>query len=443
MSVAAVRSAGAEAGGEQVAGASSGAEAAAAAPRQPAAPYPRRLWIVLLGSLLLKIVLVLAHGEAYNYHSDDQGYLESARVWLETGMFTYNDPTRPTVFITPALPAFIALLMKLLGPGFLLEQTIRIAQAAMVTAALLLLYAIGRKLFGERAAFLAVLLCAFYPPLWLVSNFIFTEALFTLALMLLLYASLRAQETPNARWALLFGLIWAAATYIRPTIALWPGLFFALLLYWRRLPWQRLVRCGLIAAVAFVLCLAPWWARNYNVSGGHFIPLTKAGGNPLLLGTYPYTVPALFLEEQRTWHTTNDLWVNDELDTQHAKERLRAGFRDSFWTYLSWYTVGKFALFWGDVFYWLPIPGVPLVVAILYHYALLIPGFIGAWRFRRDRGAVLLLSLMGYMSLLHMIYLAHSRYSVPLMPLMALFAAAYAERRWRNRRIRTPHARAS
>lgn len=397
----------------------------------PDGRYRRYTAMVLLASLLLKIVLVLAHGQAYNYHSDDQGYLESARIWLETGLFTYNDPTRPTLFITPALPGFLALLMKLLGPGVVLEQTFRALQAVMVTAALGVLFAIGRRLFGARTAYWAVLLCAWYPPLWLVSNFIFTEALFTLALLLLLYAALRAQETPTLRWALLFGLIWAAATYIRPTIALWPGVFFALLLLWRGVPWKRLVRCGLVAAFVFVLIFAPWWVRNYHVSGGHFVPLTQAGGNPLLLGTYPYTVPALFLEEQRTWHTSSDLRVNDALDMERAKERIRAGFRNSFWTYASWYTIGKFALFWGDVFYWMPIPGIPLAVAVLYHYALLIPGFIGAWRLRRNRGALLLLSLMGYMSLLHMIYLAHSRYSVPLMPLVALFAAAQFER-WRR-----------
>lgn len=397
----------------------------------------RRLLILFLTvSLALKIILVLVHGTFYDYHSDDRGYLESAKILHDTGRFTYNDPSKPTVFITPALPGFLAFVMTFTGDGVALEQTVRVLQAGMITVALWLLFRIGTRLFSEKAALWAVIACTLYPPLWLVSNMIFTESLFTLAVMLLLDTAMRAEEKPTLLRAILFGLVWAAAVYIRPTIALFPGLFFLLLLYRRKIPWLRLVRCGLVASVVFVLCLAPWWVRNYHVSGGKFIPLTQSSGNPLLLGTYPWTVPALFMEEQKTWHTTDDLWVNDRIDTEKAKERIRDGFTHHFWTYASWYTVGKFLLFWGDVFYWLPLPGVPLAVAILCHYLILIPGFLGMWAFRRNRGAVTILVLLGYMSLVHMVYLTHSRYSVPLMPLVALFAAAYAEQALQKRKAR-------
>lgn len=123
-------------------------------------------------------------------------------------MFTYNDPTRPTVFITPAYPAFLAVLMKIIGPGFAMEQTARILQAVMVTAALYVLYLIGRKLFSEKVAVVAVGLTAFYIPLWLVSNLLLTEAMFVLALVLMIYAALLAMEDPTPKRALLFGLAW-------------------------------------------------------------------------------------------------------------------------------------------------------------------------------------------------------------------------------------------
>lgn len=413
----------------------------AEAARGPAAaPKRRLLWTLLWGVFLLKCVLILAYGMHYDYGSDDRGYLESARILAEEGRFTYNDPSRPTVFITPALPGLLALLFKLTGGGSLWVQAFRILQAGMVTGALYLLYRIGCRIFGDRTALLAVGLASFYPPLWLMSLFVFTESLFVLFLMLLVYAALRAMDEPSSRWALLFGLLWAAAVYVRPTIALWPGLVFLYYLYGAKLPWGRLLRCGLAASAVFILCLMPWWVRNYEVSGGQFIPLTKAGGNPLLLGTYPFTVPGLFMEEQRTWHSTNDQWVNDELDSERAKERIRIGFTTKPLVYTAWYTVGKFALFWGDVFYWMPIPGIPLVAAILYHYALLIPGFMGLWRARGRPGAVLVLLLFGYLSLLHMIYLAHSRYSVPLMPLMALFAAHYYMNRIKGKVDPSSHA---
>ncbi|MEO3947190.1 glycosyltransferase family 39 protein [Gorillibacterium sp. CAU 1737] len=390
---------------------------------------------ILLVTLLLKVVLVFACGERFDYQSDDREYLRSARILLEQGTLTYNDPSRPTAFITPAYPGFLALLMQAFGTGTEVAQAARIVQAVLVTVALWLLFRIGTRLFEERTALLAVVLCSLYPPLWLISNFLFTESLFLTALLLLLAISLRAEENPTIGMAVLFGLVWAAAVYVRPTVALWPGLFFLLLAIRRTIPLGRLVRLGLVAALAFSLCLAPWWVRNERVSGGAFIPLTQSSGNPLRLGTYPWTVPALFLDEQRTWHSTDNLWVNDKLDQEQAVERIKDGFSHHFWVYASWYTVGKFLLFWGDVFYWLPLPGVPLALAIAAHYLFLIPGFIGFWRRRKDRNVQTLISLLGYFSVLHMVYLPHSRYALPLMPLVLLLAAAELRRRWRK-----PHA---
>ncbi|WP_058300283.1 ArnT family glycosyltransferase [Gorillibacterium timonense] len=396
---------------------------------------PKRicLWVLAL-TLALKVILVLVAGARFDYHSDDQEYLRSARILLEQGTLTYNDPSRPTAFITPAYPGFLALVMQVTGTGPEAAQAVRILQAVMITAALWLLYRIGCRLFDERTALLAVILCSLYPPLWLISNFVFTESLFILALFLLFRIALRAEERPTLGSALLFGLAWAAAVYIRPTVALWPGVFFLLLAFRKRIPFRRLLRCGIVSALVFTLCLAPWWARNERVSGGEYIPLTKSSGNPLLLGTYPWTVPALFLDEQRTWHSTDNLWVNDEQDTQHAIERLKDGFSNRFWVYASWYTIGKFLLFWGDVFYWLPLPGIPLAAAVVAHYLLLIPGFIGLWRNRKQGIALSIITLLGYFSLLHMIYLPHSRYALPLMPLVILFAASEYRRRFSLRR---------
>jgi 4-amino-4-deoxy-L-arabinose transferase-like glycosyltransferase len=381
--------------------------------------------LAILGlSFGLKVLLVLLHGAMYDLNSDDRSYLVTAQHWLQTGVFTYNDPERPTVFITPAFPALLAGLMKILGPGFLLEQVVRVLQAGMVTVGLFLLYLIGKRLFSERVAIWAAGLSAFYPPLWLASNLILTESMFVLSVMLLVYVTLRAMETPTSRWMVIFGVTWAFAVYVRPTIALWPGILFLLLLAWRHLPWQQLLKQGVIVGLAFSVCLSPWWVRNYHVSDGEFIPLTRSGGNPLLLGTFPYGLPSL--EEQRTWHATNNLWENDAFDTQWAKQRIKAGFETSFGTYLRWYTVGKFKMFWGDVFYWLPVANVPKGLVVLYHYLIVILGFIGVWFARWNRGAMAVFAMLAYMTVLHMIYLAHGRYSAPLIPFMALFAVVGA-----------------
>lgn len=450
-----------------------------------------RLVLLLASPFLFKCLIVVLWGPQYDYASDDRGYLESARILAEEGRLTYLDPQRPTLFITPALPGLLALISKLIGGDEVLAQTFRMLQAGMVMVSLYVLYRIAVRLAGHRTAMRTVALISFYPPLWLMSMFVFTESLFLLALLVLVAALLKVMERPSTRTAAVFGLTWAAAVYVRPTIALWPGLVLPYVIWlrvrWRRasgvrreegtqptrvgfllnvgeagqptpagfvsreagllhMTWLRLMRCALTAALVFALCLSPWWVRNYRVTGGEFVPLTRSGGNPLLLGTYPFTVPALFMEEQRTWHTTSDQQVNDAQDMARAKVRVKEGFGREPLLYISWYAIGKPLLFWGDVFYWRSLPGVPLAIAVIYHYALLFlavrgirlrgrqeyqpgPGIIHPHGLEPDYqpvhlpGLRLILLLFLYMTVLHAVYLSHSRYSVPLIPLVAIFAA--------------------
>lgn len=393
-----------------------------------------QLGLILVAFCLIKFSLIYLDGSSYTLHSDDVGYVESAKIWYHTGQFTYNDPTRHTLFITPALPAFIMLLIKLTGSeGVLLEQTIRVVQTLMIALSFYLLFVIGRRLLHQRVALLAVAISACYIPLWLASNLILTESLFILALMILIYCFMRCMEKPSAMNAVWFGIAWAAAVYVRPTIALWPGICLLLLIYWRTIPWRMLLKYILVTGLVFALCMLPWWVRNYEVSGGQFIPLTKSSGNPLLLGTFPYHMPSL--EVQRTWHSTDDLRVNDEMDTKWALQRIREGFTTQPFIYATWYTLGKFAMFWGDVFYWIPVSGIPLIVPIAMHYGIIICGFIGVWRARHNKKAYILFSLFIYLTLLHMVYFPLSRYALPLMPLMSLFAALYIQQRFKNSKV--------
>lgn len=381
----------------------------------------RPLAVLLWGSFLCKCAVIALQGPHYTMHSDDVAYIDTARIWLRTGMFTYNDPTQPTLFITPGYPAFLAAMMAVFGDGPFYGYAVRLAQTAIVTLSYWLLYRIGLRLVGKRAALGAVALCAFSPSLWLVANMLLTEALFLPLVLVMAYCAVRLWERPGIGWSAALGAAWAAGVYVRPTIALWPGILYALLLLFRYVHWRRVVLGGMAAGLILIAAMLPWWVRNYRLAGT-FVPLTQASGNPLLLGTFPFVPPSL--EEQRTWHTSNDLRLNDLIDTERAKERIRNGFREQPFLYAAWYTVGKAAYFWGDVYYWITLAGLPLAVPIIYHYAILIPGVIGLWRWRRVRKAWPLWGLFGYMTLLHMVYLAHSRYAIPLMPLLSLFSAA-------------------
>ncbi len=386
-------------------------------------PSPReRALLILLLSLVLKAVLILAAGAKYDLASDDRSYVETARVWAQTGVFTHDEPTRPTVFIMPGFPAFLTLLYSLMGGGFAFEQVVRLLQSAIISAALFVFFEVGRRVFSDRASLVALIVAAFYPPFWLMGNLILTEALFLLPLSLMLWAAVRILDAPSLGLAALFALAWAGSIYVRPAVAVWPGLFFLLLIYWRCAPPRLLVKAAAVALSLLALALAPWWFRNYRATG-HFVPLTKSSGNPLLLGTFIGGGPPD--DVQVRWYTVDDPWANDDLDLARAKQRIREGFRDHFREYLAWYTYGKFREFW-KMYYWRPIAGIPDPVVSLWHKAVCLMGLIGMWLSRRSKPAIAMISLLLYVTVLHMIYLGHGRYSAPFMPIVILFAGQAA-----------------
>ena len=402
-------------------------------PSKTLTPRGWALLIILL-SLAVKVALVLVAGAKYDLVSDDRSYIDTARIWVETGTFTYNDPTTPTVFVMPAFPALLALIYSLTGDGFVFAQTVRVVQAVLVSAALFIVFETGRRVFSDRAAGVAICVAALYPPFWLMGNLVLTEALFVVPLALLVFTSVRALETPSPKWAVLFALAWAASVYVRPAVALWPGLFLLLLFHWRPAPVRQLAKAALVAASVFILCLSPWWVRNYRATG-HFVALTKSSGNPLLLGTFIGGGPPT--EVQASWYSSSDVWVNDDLDLKWAKQRIRDGFRDHFREYLGWYTYGKLREFW-KMYYWLPIAGIPDPVVSAWHKVVVLMGLIGMGLARKSRPALLLVSLLIYVTLLHMIFLGHGRYSAPFMPVVILFAGHAAVELTRRFRKATP-----
>jgi hypothetical protein len=382
-----------------------------------------RGWVlfVLVVTLMAKLVVIQRVGPQFDLHSDDRSYLVTAELLLKKGTFTYNDPNNPTLFIMPAYPAMLASVMAVTGPGARMEQAIRGLQAAIVAIGLWILFLVGKRIFTDLGAALGVTLAAFYPPLWVMSNFILTEALFFLAIAALVLAGLRLGERGTPASAALFGVAWLAGVYVRPTIALWPGVLFLLLLLWRSMPAKRLLQCGAVAGVVFVLGMSPWWWRNY-VAIGEFVPLTRSSGGPLWLGTYvDGEQPSL--KDQVAYHKPYPtLLEQDAFDRAWGLQRIKEGFRSEPLKWIRWYTVGKFVKFWGAPYYWIALPRVSLSLAESYHEMLLVLGVTSLWVTRRSRPAWVVFSLLAYMSVLHMVFLAHSRYSAPVMPFLALLA---------------------
>ena len=198
----------------------------------------------------------------------------------------------PTLRRAPLYPMLVALLLKIFGgngPENVIYRPVLVAQCLVVGATCVTAWAVGRKLFGERPALLAGILCAVTPQVLRYVAMTEVETLMGLLIALMTLTGLNLYRRPVALNGLLFGLACGAATLTKPVALLYAPVFLLLCgLHWRRAraleaPPAPLSAAGTALAV-FVLCLLPWCVRNTIVSGGQFKSISSNGPGEFLRG---------------------------------------------------------------------------------------------------------------------------------------------------------------
>jgi 4-amino-4-deoxy-L-arabinose transferase-like glycosyltransferase len=144
-------------------------------------------------------------------------------------------------------------------------------------------------LFDEATAWVAAALAAIYPGAIAMSVFVLSEALFCPLMVVQLVGwvyAVRAKSLPRAgAWAVFSGGLAGLATLARPSWLLFipfAGLFAVVAVAPRRR--QALIVLALLSGMAAMM--APWWIRNYYVTG-HFVPTTLQVGASLYDGLNP------------------------------------------------------------------------------------------------------------------------------------------------------------
>ncbi len=268
----------------------------------------RRLLFLVVASFALRVAAVFVIGEYRHPNVWESGRIAEALVAGRGFAFDWRAmlataPPEPDVASTwwpPAYPAFLAV-CHVVAPGapYLLASLAQAALSALLPA---LLFLMGRRLFGERAAWIAAFVAAVHPPFLGFSTLIQT-ALFeifwtTLALWLAMRAGESASPTPSAptpgrtaavsrapRDAFLAGIAVAVAGLTRPPalalLAIAPAAWRAAGLPAR----DTLRRAGALLLGAAIL-LAPWAARNHRVRG-EWVLVSSNGGWNLFVGNNP------------------------------------------------------------------------------------------------------------------------------------------------------------
>jgi len=406
----------------------------AAAPARQAVAWERwALLAIFLLALLLRVQAVVGGGPLPG-PGDAQEYDQIARDWLATGRYTtpgHGVPGAHLAIRTPGYPAFLAGLYWLAGrAGWDRFALLRPTQLLLDLASLLLLYRLGRRLFGRRVALLAAGCFALYPPFLQSLSVAMTETVSVLLVLATASLLVAGMEGGRARSFILAGACAGLATLVRPLTQL-VGLPVLVLAAWaaggkRARGWL----CGAAFALALALTISPWLVRN-RVVFGRPAPLATFGGMNFFTGNY---LPFHGFFRAETYGLIDSMLAGRKLDEVQVDAVLQQAGWSNIARYLRHQPLayaellwGKFRTFWEYYYHptGRPVPWPLFGLGEALHRALLLlalPGALLAGLSWRRTWPVLLLP--AYLCLLQVAVIAEEgRYNIIAMPLLMLLAA--------------------
>ncbi|HEY8490051.1 MAG TPA: glycosyltransferase family 39 protein [Dehalococcoidia bacterium] len=396
------------------------------------------LVVVLALALVLRLAWVLLVEPPVSIVNDTGQYDAFAQnIAQGRGYVTLNG--HPTAFWPVGYPAILAAVYLVFGHSVLAGRLLNVALGAATVG---LLYLFVRRWWGDRPAALAAsAVLALMPGPITFASLLLSETLFTALLVGSL--TVLAWRGPGGQvglgQAVLFGVVAAAAAYVRGQALLLPLVAVGWLVLAGR-PWRQSLRFGGLALAVVLLLTLPWAVRN-TVRLGEPTFLSTNVGIDLWVGHHEGASGGLDFLDQVAYAARFD-----HLPPVEAELAInRQGTRDALAYALSHpldearLAVLKFVRLYGDdadglrwneyygehpVFhgYWRWVAYGTVDLFYWLTGALALGGLIVGLR-RRFRQFAPLALLFVYWTAVHIAFFAEPRFHVPVLPLFAALAA--------------------
>ena len=256
-----------------------------------ASSFPRAF---VLAAAVVGLAARLGFGLGYwvdeHLNRDEVEYLSLARSLAAGQGLVYDEhvlkgPVEP-FGRAPGYPVFLALVGG--GARYVetVPATVKIAQAVVGAAGVVVIAIAAFRLGGRRPAMAAAAMAAVHPPLVWIAGYAFSEAVFWpvgLALALLVSRTLDEPRATMWKWALLCGVVAGGATFLRAATLL----FVPLAAGW--FGWKRQPAAVAGFALGLALVLGPWTARNV-AHYGRFVIVASDGGVTFWTGNNPLAI---------------------------------------------------------------------------------------------------------------------------------------------------------
>jgi 4-amino-4-deoxy-L-arabinose transferase-like glycosyltransferase len=251
---------------------------------------------------------------------DEKAYIGHA-IRLSEGEGYVDEAKRKVAFWPVGYPLCLAAAYHLIGTS---RATGLGLQISIGTLTCLLLYLLGKRIFGTLIARVAALLLAIYPNYVLFSSLQLSEPLFTLLLIGAFAFLLRSLNIGRWEYAAA-GILLGFAVLTRPAILLFPLLlpFWYASQGWR---WRHAFVASLIVFCSTLATISPWMIRNYHISG-RWTDISTSGGDNFWVGNNPLALGGYVRPE----NIYAPLWDGAGYDWQRGYRLGWATIRDAPW----------------------------------------------------------------------------------------------------------------
>lgn len=332
-------------------------------------------------------------------------------------------PTGPTAWVAPVYAYLLAGVFRVFGVYTIASAVaIRILDSLFSALTCLPIVLLARRSFGPAVAAAA-------GWTWVLLPFAGETCLATLLFSVLILMATQIDDSPGlGRWVG-FGLLWGLAALTNPPLlTVLPFLvgWLGYRLGRQGVPWARWAG---VAALAFLIVVAPWFVRNY-LTFGRFIPFKSVFGLELYVDNSPET-DQIWREWRHPNESRSELYQMvrlGEVPYMDAKWRAVRQFIASHPGTFAWLTLKRIVYFWTGIWnvssdYLLADPD--RLVRIPALTMLTVLAFVGLrMAFRQDRATAWLYGLVLFSApLTYYITNITMRYRRPLQPLLVILAA--------------------
>jgi len=177
----------------------------------------------------------------------------------------------------PAYPLFLSIIYSVFGHNY---DAVQVVQALLSALNVFLAYVLVRQLHSEVVARLATVIMALNPFLVWYAARLMVETLFMTTVLLVFLASWYLVKRPSLQLAVITGICFASAAYIKSLMLVMPLAVFLILLITGKSLVSSLNQL-VIVVLTMAVCILPWTIRNYVVTDGEIIPVHASLALPL------------------------------------------------------------------------------------------------------------------------------------------------------------------